>query len=113
MRALAIVLSRYRPLGRSLDAVSNMERLFKSELMLDFMFGYWILTATGYGAGIWFGWFGFRGSEGGMRCGARVAEWTCPIEAAAMGVSLKDWKRERQSGPRVCWRIGWSWEEGM
>ena len=31
---------------------------------------------------------------------ARMAPWTWPIEAAAMGFSSKEVKRERQSDPR-------------
>ena len=43
--------------------------------------GYWILTAT-------------------LRPSCHTARCTCPMEAAAAGVSSKDSNEDRQSGPR-------------
>ena len=43
------------------------ERFVRSEEMLVLIPGYWILTATGYGPGVWFGWEGDLGSVAGIR----------------------------------------------
>ena len=58
-----------------------MERLERSEAMDEAIPGNWILTATG------------------AEVDARVARWTWPMEADAMGVRSKVEKREPQDEP--------------
>ena len=83
MRAFAMVLSKYRPLGRRRDAVSRIERLERSLSMELATPGYCTFTAT-----LWLD-------------SLRVALWTWPIEAAAMGFSSNDENNSRQSAPRL------------
>ena len=72
-----------------------MERLFRSESIESATPGYCTLTATG------------------SPVLARTAEWTWPIEAAAMGTSLKVVKRSRQFGPRLSVRTLSRCQAGM
>jgi len=66
--------------------VRRTERLERSEEMEAATPGYWILTATSWPVE------------------ARVARWTWPMEAAAIGVSENLLKREDQSAPRLAER---------
>lgn len=72
-----------------------MERLERSEEIEVATPGYWIFTAMGW------------------LVEERVARWTWPIEAAAMGLSEMEVKRVDQSAPRLVERTRLRWEMGM
>ena len=83
MRAFAMVLSKYNPFGRRREALSRIERFDRSLSMELATPGYCTLIATFCPEAL------------------RTALWTCPIEAAAIGLSSNEEKRSRQSAPRL------------
>ena len=82
-------------MGRRREAVRRIERLERSLSMEEATPGYWTFTATRWPEDL------------------RVALWTWPIEAAAMGFSSKEEKSSRQSDPRLLARTLLRWEAGM
>jgi hypothetical protein len=77
-----MVFSRYRPRGRSAEALMRSLRLERSEVIESRMPGNWTLTAT-------------------VRPSLRTALCTWPMDAAATGLLDQVAKASRQAGPRA------------